>query len=76
MNAEYTIKKQNKIWRVIVTCPFCHKTHRHGGGELTGEPILGQRGSHCGRGDYTLYDRQCLPKVTSEVAGDGDPKTT
>lgn len=70
MNAEYNIKKENKIWRLVVACPFCRKSHRHGGGYITGEPLLGQRASHCGNGDYTLYDRQCLPPEKL----DGHPK--
>ena len=33
---------------VIVICPYCFKTHKHGSG------VLGPRMSHCGVGEYLI----------------------
>lgn len=46
-------------WRV--TCPYCGKTHHHGGGPLDQDPhaLLGHRLAHCGSGDgYVLVAMQ------------------
>jgi hypothetical protein len=48
------VKPMDTFWRIRVLCPFCGKVHSHGGGDVTGKPTLGQRGAHCGRGEYIL----------------------
>jgi len=65
------------FWRVVVRCPFCDKLHRHGGGDLSGEPNLGHRGAECRKGSYTIiFDpaamnedaRKCLEKAKKLLA--------
>lgn len=43
------------LW-VVDQCPFCGKTHVHGGGPGNGDPMkyLGTRSADCGRGTYWL----------------------
>jgi hypothetical protein len=72
MNAEYKIKKKDKIWRVAVACPFCPRMHHHGGGPATEEPVLGTRSAHCGKGEYKMYDRACGDPRWEKL--DGYPK--
>ena len=45
------------FWR-IPKCPFCGKTHTHGGGSGP-EPDGGHRASHCtgGSGNYYLQEK-------------------
>jgi hypothetical protein len=49
----------DKIWRVEVFCPYCKKTHRHGGGDIMAPPNLGHRSSHCRKGskEYVIKPR-------------------
>lgn len=59
MDVECIIKKVDKVWKLRVCCPFCHKSHSHGGGYIAdGPPNLGHRFSHCkdflSRDSYTL----------------------
>lgn len=65
------------FWRIVVRCPYCDKLHRHGGGDLSGEPNLGHRGAECGRGSYTMFldknamnedARKCIAKATKLLA--------
>jgi len=34
---------------VVLSCPYCGKEHRHGGGRLEDDPyrLLGHRSAHC-----------------------------
>ncbi len=43
-------RASNGVWDLLVTCPFCGDTHRHGGGS-SAEPVLGPRLSHCVSGE-------------------------
>jgi len=51
--------------QVFVRCPFCPATHKHG---LMGrDNVNGQtRGSHCGKGDYTIISREDALKKYEE----------
>ena len=46
------------IWLLKVRCPYCARTHIHGGGidRTRVADFLGGRVSHCGAGSYTLTD--------------------
>ena len=48
------ITEYNGLRLVKINCPFCKKKHSHGAGRLADPPVLGQRGSHCGKGNYIL----------------------
>jgi len=40
--------KYDRFWVLtVVTCPFCGKSHQHGGGDLSHPPLLSYRLSHC-----------------------------
>lgn len=48
-------------YQVYVRCPYCYDTHKHG--LMMRESIDGQsRGSHCGKGDYTIISREDAQK--------------
>lgn len=55
-----------QIALIVGTCPFCGKTHTHGGGtdlaEIRGD--LGTRVSHCHRGGYQLIMADNLMEAT------------
>lgn len=55
-----------QITLVVGACPFCGKTHRHGGGtDLAGiRGALGTRVSHCHRGEYDLVLAETLKETT------------
>ncbi len=40
----------------VAKCPYCAKSHNHGGGSIDHSPALGHRLSHCLRqpGEYEL----------------------
>jgi hypothetical protein len=46
------------IWLLKVRCPYCARTHVHGGGidRTRVADFLGDRVSHCGADSYTLTD--------------------
>lgn len=48
------ITEHNGIRLVKIKCPYCKKNHSHGAGKVSDPPVLGQRGSHCGLGNYIL----------------------
>jgi hypothetical protein len=41
-------------WAVKIRCPFCGSIHKHGGGNVSTAPTLGQRSAHCSSGEYLL----------------------
>ncbi len=54
-----TTKDLGGIWSVRITCPYCGKTHHHGGGPVTEPPVLGHRAAHClGRGEYEIVQNE------------------
>ena len=43
------------IVKYIVQCPYCPKTHQHGGGYRKNPDTLpAWRASHCGKGEYKI----------------------
>ena len=39
---------RDRIWILTInTCPYCGKSHEHGGGGVDEPPALGHRLSHC-----------------------------
>jgi hypothetical protein len=41
------VRCRDGVWDLYITCPYCGKTHHHGGGD--GDvPNLGFRVAHCG----------------------------
>lgn len=51
-----TRNKRTGIWTLTVVCPFCGKTHVHGGGHFD-VPMIGTRVPHCDKpadGQYEL----------------------
>ena len=46
------------VWLLKVRCPYCARTHVHGGGidRTRVADFLGDRVSHCGADSYTLTD--------------------
>ena len=41
----------------FVLCPYCSRTHQHGGGYRKNPDTLpAHRTSHCGRGDYKIVE--------------------
>lgn len=40
------VRRQDRIWILYITCPFCGKKHQHGGGH-DDDPNLGFRTAHC-----------------------------
>jgi len=40
------IRRQDGVWHLYVTCPFCGQEHHHGGGDGP-RPIYGGRAAHC-----------------------------
>lgn len=55
-NVKAEIIPDGEIYSLKVKCPFCNETHTHGGGPIDGDPkrYLGDRVSHCHKGDYNL----------------------
>ncbi len=49
------------VWSVEVSCPYCGRTHHHGGGPADHEPDLGLRVSHCMQGNYALSWAEATP---------------
>ena len=52
VRAEVTIRKSQSrhdpIWVLTVArCPYCGRSHEHGGGSVDGPPALGFRVPHC-----------------------------
>ena len=54
-----------KIWQWRASCPYCRRTHYHGGGPVIGQPIGGNRTARCGRGAYRLA---LVAETEAEVA--------
>jgi hypothetical protein len=53
------VRKTKTIWDLVVECPYCGRRHRHGGGTIEGQPLLGWRSAHCvpySLGDYELVE--------------------
>jgi hypothetical protein len=51
--------RRDPIWILtILECPFCGRSHEHGGGVVGEPPLLGPRVAHCFRpvapGEYEL----------------------
>lgn len=47
---------RSNVWALLITCPYCHRVHMHGGGHGP-EPDYGYRATHCleiGNPDYRL----------------------
>ena len=64
--AEVTIRRsqsrRDPIWVLTVDeCPYCAKSHEHGGGSVDLPPLLGSRVPHCitrpAPRDYELVER-------------------
>lgn len=52
-----------RYWVLVInTCPYCQRTHRHGGGDQL-RPAYGHRAAHCGN---TSADREYWLKPTAE----------
>lgn len=50
---------RDPYWILEITCPYCGRRHLHGGGPVTGPPVLGARVSHCaGHAEYELVERE------------------
>ena len=50
------IAEDRGIWVLRVSCPYCDRMHRHGGGLVkAGPPSLGHRQSHCLAGEGGGY---------------------
>ncbi len=63
-----TITEGETIWTLTIPkCPYCNGRHNHGGGPVSGRPVLGFRVSHCLTGRGRQYELTCAP-----LAG-GDP---
>lgn len=45
---------RNEYHHIEISCPFCGYYHRHGGGKVSEPIFFGTRGSHCGKGMYTI----------------------
>lgn len=58
---------RNGVWALTIRCPFCGRRHHHGGGATSGDPVLGERVSHCHRGTYELHSGQHRDVPTSGV---------
>ena len=55
MNADIiTLESKKTYWAIRVMCPYCGVVHKHGGGTVAENPVLGERSSHCSRGEYVL----------------------
>ncbi len=53
--------RYDRYWILqIDRCPFCHRPHVHGGGNLDGPPALGPRLSHCS--DRRPLDYELVPE--------------
>lgn len=51
------------IWSLTVpSCPYCGKTHHHGGGEGP-SPAFGPRAAHCDTAQGRSYELVPLPLV-------------
>jgi len=49
---------------IIISCPFCAKPHRHGGGYSIGEKTI--RVSHCGGKHAGVYEIHIVGKLASK----------
>jgi hypothetical protein len=67
VRAEVVIRRsqsrRDPIWILtILECPFCGKSHEHGGGVVGLPPLLGSRVAHCFRptspGEYELFVKE------------------
>jgi ribosomal protein L24E len=58
LRAKATLKRDGDIWLWEITkCPFCGKTHTHGGGKIgvqNPDSLLGHRSGHGRCGGYVL----------------------
>ena len=53
--------------QLIIKCPYCEKSHIHGGGEYIGFAD-GYRTSHCfGGGEYYIYEMVHIDKIKKEI---------
>lgn len=48
------VERDIECYILYVLCPYCNKTHTHGGGDVTKKIVLGSRSSHCGKGEYEI----------------------
>jgi hypothetical protein len=48
------IKNTGLVWSIKVTCPYCKKQHKHGGGLSNQTPFFGTRSADCQKGEYQL----------------------
>jgi hypothetical protein len=54
-------KSWDGVWLATVKCPFCSKTHTHGGGDIAYPPQFGVRLTHCVDRSENVYDVQGEP---------------
>jgi hypothetical protein len=52
------IKNTGLVWKIKVTCPYCKKQHKHGGGLVNAEPYFGTRAADCHLGEYQLVEKR------------------
>lgn len=62
---------RNGIWLLYIRCPYCGKTHQHGGGTEASPGLYGPRTPHC-------IDEYCrfMPDYSLEPAGYDDHADT
>jgi len=55
VKAKIKYATQDAVWILKISCPYCKKSHYHGGG--TGKkPLLGSRVAHCLNGALKQYE--------------------
>lgn len=51
--AQLSLRGDIILWHV--KCPYCSKTHKHGGGySKSPDTLPAWRSSHCGKGEYKI----------------------
>ena len=48
-------RARDGVWILAIVCPYCGKTHSHGGGDAE-TPDYGWRVPHCLTGDHPDYE--------------------
>ncbi len=56
------VRGRDGIWDLYITCPYCGKTHHHGGGDGN-RPVLGSRASHCAGSKELGQEYELVPEA-------------